>query len=332
MTAGRNGGFIGVNAPVGPTGGSGVWSIEDANLLTQSNQWPSYTHAISGGTTTDITTGGLNYRVHTFTAPGTLTISGVGYGLPTVMEYVVIGGGGGSYRNVGPYGVWSSGGGGGGAGGYKIGTIPTMVVGTYPITVGTGGAASANGNPSTLTWPAPGGGPFVATGGGYGGRSSPGSASPTVQPGAPGGSGGGAGGLGPPTTASATGGTGTPGQGNPGGNGYYIATPTPAPTVYSAGGGGGGATSAGIAGAGPTLTTPSTRGRGGAGIANSISNTSITYSVGGHGEGAALVATPALVISTSKGSGGNGFNPANAPSAGPTSGLDGTVIIRYRLL
>lgn len=76
------------------------------------------------------------YYVHTFTSPGTLTVTG---GPAKSTEYLIIAGGAGG-----------GGGGGGGTGGYRSGTI-TLSSGTYPIQVGGGGASSSDGTPSFLT-------------------------------------------------------------------------------------------------------------------------------------------------------------------------------------
>jgi len=169
---------------------------------------------------------GNGYVYHTFTGPGTFTVSSVG---PGFVELLCIGGGGGGV---------GCGGGGGGAGALIYRTLIPVTATSYPITVG-GGLSSgygghtgpyASGNPSSaLGYTANGGGPggshtfsdpFVhgqpgasgggaafaknGGGGGYSGGSatsspggSPGSISPPVgwgNPGQPGpGFGGGAG-------------------------------------------------------------------------------------------------------------------------------------------
>ena len=322
MTASGNGGFIGVNAPVGSNGGSGVWSLDDALLLAKNNQWPVYNHVVSGGTITTITQSGTTYKVHTFTSPGVLTITSVGYGVPNKLDYLVIAGGGGSGANVDIYGAFAANGAGGGAGGLLQGNGPTgltMATGSFPVTVGVGGArgvaaAGSQGNPSILTWsPAP----ISATGGGGGGFPTP---NPPIAPAAatPGGSGGGGGSIGPPpTTVTTPAGSGTPGQGFAGGvGGLPLAVGT---------GGGGGAGGVGTAG-GPAPTVPApTRGTGGAGVLSNIDGNGTTFAVGGYGGG-----YPTYVSPNTKGSGGYGGNP------GPTStgftdwpGKDGVVIVRY---
>src|SRR6056300_298086 len=106
--------------------------------------------AATGGT---ITTCG-NYKIHTFTSPGTFTVtaSGSPVGSDTVDYLVVAGGGGGGFDYSG----------GGGAGGYRessglasgcytasplgacVSALPVSTTG-YPIQVGGGGATSPGG-------------------------------------------------------------------------------------------------------------------------------------------------------------------------------------------
>ena len=93
-----------------------------------------------------------NYKVHTFTGPGTFTVSCAGNALGSnTVDYMVVAGGGGGARGA-------SHGGGGGAGGYRespgtasgcyavspLGAAPAVALPVpavpYPITVGAGGA------------------------------------------------------------------------------------------------------------------------------------------------------------------------------------------------
>ena len=128
----------------------------------------------TGGT---ITTACTNFRVHTFTGPGTFTVCSVGStaALNKVSYMVVAGGGGGGY----------DGGGGGGAGGYREGkNTPidsytasplaaadsglTVTATSYSITVGGGSASTTSatctsqGGPSTFS-------SITSAGGGGGG-------------------------------------------------------------------------------------------------------------------------------------------------------------------
>lgn len=311
MTGNSNGGFIGINAPVGANGGPGVWSINDAGLLAKDNKWPSFQHEVvtTGASNTTVTDGGVTYKVHTFSAPGTITVNRVGYGVPDKLDYLVVAAGGAGYALFGIYDLYTNGGAGGGAGGMRQGAGPaglTLTTGTFPVTVGV-----ANGGPSVLTWsPAP----VSCTGGGNAGNPTP---NPPAGPaaGSPGGSGGGGGALGPPPAAGTTsGGSGISGEGFPGGNGGL---PVPA----FSGGGGGGAGGAGTAG-GPAPATTPTRGAGGIGSPSTISGTNITYATGGASAVYTGGANP-----TTAGSGGWG----NGGSLSPTgmNGQNGIVIVRY---
>ena len=187
---------------------------------------PSGPFSATGGT---VTTPGNGYKYHTFTGPGTFTVSGDS---SNVEVLVVAGGGGaGGYRCSG-----------GGAGGLiYYGPQPTtstagasfpVAVGTYSVQVGAGGTGndpdnSQNGTPSYF-------GPVVATGGGAG------------QQGPGGISGGSGSGTGVSVNPNPIGGTGISGQGFPGGGS--------GPFGGGGGvtGGGGGAGGAGSANSGPT--------------------------------------------------------------------------------
>ena len=115
-------------------------------------------HAVTatGGTVTNYTLNGTNYRAHIFTTVGNtnLVVSAGGE-----VEYLVVAGGGGGGSAIG---------GGGGAGGLRTGT--TNVVATnYAITVGRGGAPQSfnqgeDGKSSAFS-------AITATGGGGGGLS-----------------------------------------------------------------------------------------------------------------------------------------------------------------
>jgi hypothetical protein len=201
--------------------------------------------ATSSGTIATPATGlapGNGYVYHTFTGPGTFTVSSGSKNI----ELLIVGGGGGSYA-PGGYG------GGGGAGGLiyygpqpstsTAASFYTLTQGPYSITVGTGGPASSpgsgsNGNPSSF-------GPIIAYGGGGANVSSGTFGS------------GGSGYVGYNGQPSITAGSGTPGQGFPGGTGNQI------PAGGAAGGGGGGA---GAAGNGDSSPGNRTAGSGGNGL------------------------------------------------------------------
>jgi len=240
-----------------------------------------------------------DYKVHTFTGPGTFCVSNAGN--PTGsdnVDYLVVAGAGGA--SVG----------GGGAGGYRTsfpspaGVIPVTVQG-YPITVGGGGS----GGPSASCCASPGYpsifDSITSTAGGKSGRID-------VRPGGdgdPGGSGGGAGGANPMTTYGGIGNTPpTPvSQGNPGGD-------NAAGPPYGGGGGGG------IGGAGASGTPTAA---GGPGTTNSISGSPLPYSIGG-----TVAGDPSPSGAANTGSGGFGNRWECSGSGG--AGGSGIVVIRYK--
>ena len=304
--------------------------------------------AATGGTVTTVCT---NFKVHTFTGPGTFCVSSIGSpGANNEVSYVVVGAGAG--------GGWDRGA-GGGAGGYREnksgvdsytaspldgGTPITVTATAFPITVGSGGAGGTSSGPykgvtggvstfSTVT----------SAGGGGGGAANP--PSPPQGPGNPGGSGGGASSYAPSGTT--TGGTGnqppvSPAQGTDGG-------PSVGPS-YAPGGGGGGATAAGTSatpgvgngvagGAGATSSitgSPAARaGGGGGGASYCCGSTCRTGGAGGTGGGATGGNSPgggaggAGTANTGGGGGGGGNPSPSGPSVGGNGG-SGVVIIRYK--
>ena len=293
LTVGRNGSNIGgvaSNAVLSTNGLSVTFVYVDATqgwIVTDSGNrsdlpTPQFV-AATGGTVSCCG----NFKIHTFTGPGTFTVTSAGNASGSnSVDYLVIAGGGGAQD------------GGGGAGGYRTNYpspastgLPVTATG-YPITVGSGGSgdpAVTSGNTSTFS--------TITSAGG--GRSNGGSG------GTAGGSGGGAGGNG-------TGGAGntppvSPPQGNPGGT-------TAGPIAAGSGGGGSG-------GAGGNSPGPRA---GGAGTANSISGSPVTYASGGGGgsfSGCGFSPIPAT-----PGGGGPGIanaSPTPAPSA-TTSGTANT--------
>ena len=247
--------------------------------------------ATGGNTVTD--TGG--YRIHVFTGNGTFTVTNGGN-----VEYLVVAGGGAGGN--GTTSGYESG--GGGAGGFVTGVLG-ILPGSYPVTVGSGGAARTsassgnNGGNSIFS-------SITAIGGG-GGASSP-------NAGNSGGSGGGG------SHSQTAGGAGTAGQG------FAGATPGQA----SRGGGGGGASGAGGLGA------------GGDGLTSSISGAPVVYAGGGGGSAYANVAGGAggggagvpggyatgTAGTANSGGGGGGANQAGTNTGGGAGG-SGIVIIRY---
>lgn len=269
----------------------------------------------TGGT---ITTCG-NYKIHTFTSPGTFCVSNAGAGTPTSpsnVDYLVVagGGGGGSGPTPGPA---TGHGGGGGAGGYRessgaasgcytasplgacVSALPVSATG-YPITVGAGGAGGGFGNGvngsnsvfSTIT----------SAGGGYGGTLS--------GNGNSGGSGGGGGQIGP---AGGSGNTPpvSPPQGQNGG--------APGGPNTSSGGGGGGAGAVGQTGTGSGSC--GVGGIGGNGVASSITASPVTRAGGGGGAGSG---TPGPGGSGGGGNGNRECAGAGKPSTGGSAGTANT--------
>jgi hypothetical protein len=276
----------------------------------------------TGGT---ITTSG-DFKIHTFTGPGTFCVSCAGNaGGSNTVDYLVVAGGGAGGKNHG---------GGGGAGGFRessgaasgcytasplgsgVSALPVSAT-AFPITIGAGGSATplcgTNGGNSIFST-------ITSAGGGFGARES--------FNGGPGGSGGGSSN---PTGAASTPGSGntppvSPPQGNPGGS----LSPTGNDPFAAAGGGG--ATVAG---------TPGLGGPGGNGATTSINATPTTFAGGGGGGGVYLGAgggsggsggggagqgTGAGTPGTTNTGGGGG----GARCAGGGNGGSGIVIIRYK--
>jgi len=301
--------FVYVDATAGWT------SVQTSNTLDNINAFI----AATGGTET--TCG--DFKIHTFTGPGTFTVTNAGLsaGSNTVDYLVVAGGGAGAstYRS-----------GGGGAGGVRFSAttycepspatplkapvaLPVSAQ-AYPITVGAGSVKqhissppdntperNPNGSPSTFST-------IISAGGGSGGEY------PAVRSGGPGGSGGGGNGnpAGPNAQAGGTGNTPpvSPPQGNTGGAGGLASDALPGTGGPArAGGGGGGALAAG------SNVSPATNGDGGPGgngITLNIIGSCSSYG-GGGGGGAYTQPYPT--------------GPANGGTGG--AGGSGIVILRY---
>ena len=308
------------------------------------------TNTDSTGATYIVATGGTitccgDYKIHTFTGPGTFTVCSVGNpaGSTTVDYLVVAGGGGGGSGNSGS----GSGGGGGGAGGWRassgtasgcytagpgpltspVSALPVTAQG-YPITVGAGGAGSSscsncrgsNGVNSVFST-------ITSAGGGGGGTRVLAPVAPAAN-GNPGGSGGGASNM---CGARGTAGAGntppvSPPQGNDGAQNNVC---------NGNGGGGGGAVAVAAA------TPVSAGGTGGTGATSCITASPVAYAGGGGGGGAPAGGPGGT------GGGGNGSPGSAGGTAGTTntgggggggkgagfSGLtggSGIVIIRYK--
>ena len=247
--------------------------------------------AATGGT---ITTSG-DFKTHVFNSDGTFEVTSAGNSKGSnSVEFLVVAAGGGGGTNSG---------GGSGAGGFRT-NFPQPATGglsvsaqEYPITVGGGGTDGPN---NDGVGSAGGNSVFSSiTSAGGGGGGSPVSPAPEKN-GQAGGSGGGGG-------SQHCGGAGntppvSPSQGNNGGAG------STGPNCGSTTGGGGGASAVGDTGQTPGSAPHTNMGAcGGAGTANSITGSSVTYAGGGGGvrqytPGAGI----AVPVGGSGGAGGGG--------------------------
>ena len=318
------------------------WQVTESGLQSESGT-PQFISA-TGGTVTE----SGNFKIHTFTGPGTFSVTKLGNAAgSTTVDYLVVAGGGSGGSN---------GGGGGAGGGYRessgaasgcysrsplgacVSALPVCAQ-AYPIVVGAGGTAAAA-TPTTGSRGTSGGTSSFSTissaGGGAGGgffcASSP--LIPGNSPGAAGGSGGGGGAQNPGNPVP--GGAGntppvSPPQGNSGGSGLHCGG------SFVLGGGAGGATAAGgnqsspkagDGGAGGTSSingTPTARagGAGGAGFGPRPAG-----ATGGGGAGTSQPAASPATAGTANtgGGGGAGAHPENTGA----NGGSGIVIIRYQ--
>jgi len=287
--------------------------------------------AATGGTITTVCT---NFKVHTFTGPGTFTVSNAGNAAGSnTVSYMVIGGGAGAGSNAG---------GGGGAGGYREGKtttcsytasplnapagLPVSAQG-YPIVVGGGGSGSSSVNAAGSSGVASSFSTISSAGGGGGGTGT------SPQAGVAGGSGGGS----RANTSTAGGAGNTPPVSPPQGNAGGATGPGSGPKFV--GGGGGGAGGAGCSGmpgpgAGGVATTssinatPTARASGGGGGSNACSTSGGGTTPGGGGTGGNNPAT-GTAGTANTGGGGGGSGGAASPNNGAAGG-SGVVIIRYK--
>ena len=312
-TEGRGVTFVYIDATVG-------WRSVQDNDFTKKGTNAAFVAATGGNTTATSPCG--DYKIHTFTGPGTFCVSSAGnVAGNNEVEYIVVAAGGGAGTDRGA---------GGGAGGYRFAspslapaTYPakplaapaaiTATVASFPITVGSGGAGGGpsaqgtSGSVSTFS-------NITSAGGGGGG----GPSAPKVA-GLPGGSGGG--GTCSPGTQPNAGGSGntppvSPPQGNDGGanTGGEITA-----------GGGGGAIAAG------TLGGPGSRGDGGngAGVPNAFGTSgqncgSFYYFSGGGGGGGGDQLIPFSPNRANGGLGGGGLGGTSNNSTN-LNGANGTI-------
>ena len=299
----------------------------------------------TGGNT--VTTCG-NFKIHTFTGPGTFCVSQVGTpGISNTVDYLVVAGGGGGGYCMG---------GGGGAGGFRespgtttcytasplgaspAAALPISVQG-YPIAVGGGGGGGTSNNDRGCNGAVSSFSTISSAGGGGGGARPSGSPNNTL--GNAGGSGGGNANDSPNCNVNPAGNTPpvNPPQGSAGGFGRGN-------TGNNKSGGGGGATGAGGDGSGSDPNT--TMGAGGVGATTNITGSPVAYAGGagggkyaGPGGQVTGAASPcgtgaaggpgAGNGATNKGGGGGGGGHSSDPGTqnGGTGG-SGVVIIRYR--
>jgi hypothetical protein len=276
------------------------WLVTDDGL--QSSASTAAYIAATGGTITE----DGNFKVHTFTGPGTFTVCSVGNPEgSTTADYLIVAGGGSGAPDDG---------GGGGAGGMRFSATTycspsplkapaafTVSATGYPVVVGGGGAGvpqpgfpnGNTGNNSSVF-------SLTSTGGGFGASNRP----PTRC--------GGAGGSGGGSTGPSSGGPGnnppvSPPQGSNGGFGPQ-------------GSGGGGIGGAGTNGCSPTNNA------GGPGLAINITGSPVTYATGGTGD-CSSANTPNQPANSGNGAAGTN---SGASCATTGNGGSGIVVIRYR--
>jgi hypothetical protein len=319
------------------------WLVTD-NGTQDTAPTPQYVTA-TGGT---ITCCG-DYKIHTFTGPGTFCVSAAGNSAGSnTVDYLVVAGGGSGPTTCGGDGISGGGGGGGfrfyatpssnpqsGPGAPLNGPAAISVSATgYPITVGGGGAISGVGNNGSNSVALG----ITSTGGGRGGRGDP---SPTGQTGGSGGGGNnnssaGAGNTPPTSPAQGTSG-GAGGASNSGGGGGAIVSggagqPTPGSKAAGNGGAGAGVTGFGTSG-------ESSGGQyyfsGGGGGGNGNAHPGVPGGSGGLGGGGNGIAPPvgagpAGAGTANTGGGGGGASDHIPGGAFGGTGGSGIVIIRYK--
>jgi hypothetical protein len=257
------------------------------------------------------------YWYHTFLYSGTFTPA-----TALSCDYLVVAGGGGGSKGR------AGGGGAGGlrstvtatGGGGSLETALSLANGTgYTVTIGgggTGGTSNVGTNGSNSVFST-----ITSVGGGAGGSANGGTGI---------GSSGGSGGGGAGNSGDKVGGAGTANQGFAGGTAKDSAPNYP-------GGGGGGAGAVGV------NATTTVAGNGGAGVATTVSGSSVTYAGGGGGgsyQGGTAgtgqagggngttndTAASAATANTGSGGGGGGYQTSGGNGGAGGSGI---VIIRY---
>jgi hypothetical protein len=256
----------------------------------------------TGGTITDVSIGGISYRLHTFTTTGTSTFQVLGgYGDAQVL--IVGGGGAGGFGH----------GGGGGGGAVLYNSAQTLTINSYSITVGSGGSATTSddqnnpGNPSSAFG-------VTATGGGSGANEVGNDLSGRTGNGGNGANSGGGSYTRSPGTATAPTAVGwTVYAGFSGGSGYESAA-----VNYGCGGGGGAGENGG------SCPPPGNGGNGGNGVLININGNNWYWGGGGGGATFSIGAPPPPATSGNGGlgGGGGGCSVGGIPGTGGGSAIN----------
>jgi len=321
------------------------WLITDDGLQSVASTNPYI--VATGGTVTE----SGDYKIHTFTGPGTFCVSIAALSAANnKIDYVVVAGGGGGG------GTGCTSGGAGGAGGFRYyantttnpqsgnpaapinnfpsGTEITATAQGYPITVG--GAGSAGPDTSGPTVGGTGGVSTFSTVTSSGGGGGHGYKGATPLTGAPGGSGGGGsygggGGNGnDPSVSPAQGNNGGAGDNSPqrgGGGGGAMAVGTSA-SSSCIGSGGAGAGITGFGSSGQVLGCKQYFSGGGGGASDPPSPAGGSGGLGGGATGGKASTGGNGTVNTGGGGGGSQSSPPT-PRTGGTGG-SGIVILRYK--
>lgn len=358
------GAFANPARPGSAATGDLIYSTTDSKLQV----WNGSAWVAAGGGAEISATGGTKttsadgfYFIHTFTSPGTFTLSTNG----ALIDYFLIGGGGSGGVGGPPTLPFSSNvGGGGGAGGHILEYSRVWASGSYSVAVGSGGGpagpapaypAGNNGNPTTLQCPptisAPGTLTALGGGGGGGGPRSVPFHGPPPSNARQGGCGGGGfwspGSPGPspsiPNTSGADPSDST--QGGNGNGGGYGSNGGPYSPSSSWSGGGGGIGGRGYNSGVPASDASRSLSRGVDGLYLNWASPTKTY-YGGGGNGGPIMATPYSpaypgprspspdnakgTLAANTGGGGYGWADSSPGNTNPaSSGNSGIVIIRY---
>ena len=276
----------------------------------------------TGGTVTTA----AGYKIHSFTSPGTFTITSLGNS--SSVEVLVVGSGGGGGHTIG---------GGGGAGGVVYHSAYSVTTTSYPVSVGSGGPGAVGSGSYPTGRGTPGGnsvfGNLTAVGGGGGGNYD--NASNDAGPGGSGGGAGAAAGSGAPGSQPSQ-----PQPGSPPGYAQYGFSGGNGGDSNNGGGGGGaggvgGNTSSHTGGAGITYPqfssfgVPGTFAGGGGGGGRNPGGSPGPATAGGGAGGNGTTGTNATA-NTGGGGGGGGYQDSGGISYSGGNGADGIVVVRYQ--